>query len=73
VIPVILLGEDSPPTAHPAELLLVVHQAASDVVPWIYLGDGTSHRLELSLESADRVRAALAAALLPSRVGPRAQ
>jgi len=59
VVPVILRSAGSP---SPEELLLELSRSDRDVATWVYLGDGWSG-LTLSLESAHRMHAALAAVL----------
>jgi len=45
------------------DLLLEVHSSERDATVWLYLGDGEDQRLEVTLDSAGRVAAALAAAV----------
>ena len=47
--------------AVPAELLIEVHRSEGDATTWLYLGDGTDQRLELSIESTALLAQALAA------------
>ena len=49
--------------AVPAELLIEVHRSEGDATTWLYLGDGTDQRLEVTLESAGLLAAALTRAL----------
>ena len=48
-------------TEAPAELLVEVHRSEGDETTWVYVGDGTDQRLELSVESAARLSRVLAA------------
>lgn len=54
-LPVIALQSSGLRRAEGVTLLLLLHQRDTDTAPWLYLGDGTEHRMELSLESMRRV------------------
>lgn len=68
---VIALDVSSRPS--PLELLMLLHQGADDPTAWIYLGDGTEQRLELSLESLVRVLAGVSDRLARLGFGPLLQ
>jgi hypothetical protein len=48
------------------ELMIELHRVDGETTTWVYVGDGTDQRLELSVESAARLVAALATAIRPA-------
>ena len=44
-----------------AELMIEVHRSEGEQTTWVYVGDGTDQRLELSIESTALLAQALAA------------
>lgn len=56
---VLLRHPDGTPLS--AELLIEVHRSEGEQVTWVYIGDGTDQRLELSIENTAVLAQALAA------------